>query len=282
MHSYRHAFHAGNHADVLKHAVLISILKYMTQKEKPVLLVDTHAGAGAYSLDTGQATKKMEYADGVARFFGARNLPDLLKDYVAFVGTFNGGKGTLRRYPGSPSIVAKLTRDIDRLRFFETHSTDFRLLSQLFPESDKRVQVRKEDGLFGLKALLPPATKRALVLIDPSYENKRDYQLVPEAVHDALRRFPLGVYMVWYPILPLGPARRMPDQLRRSMKGDWMNVSVTVKRPSKDGLGMHGSGLFIVNPPYVLPALLQAALPAFVEGMGMDDGAGFSLDYQIA
>jgi 23S rRNA (adenine2030-N6)-methyltransferase len=287
MFSYRHAFHAGNHADVLKHAVLISLLKYLTQKDKPFWVVDTHAGAGAYSLDTGQATKKEEYAEGVARLIGQDGLPALLKDYVNFVHAFNDRKG-LRRYPGSPTIAARLTRPDDRLRFFEMHSTDYRLLSQLFGDADKRVQVKKEDGLAGLKALLPPpaTSRRALVVIDPSYEDKRDYMAIPAAVHDGLRRFPEAVFLVWYPLLQIGAARRMPEQLQRGMKGegghDWLNVSLTVRKPAKDGFGMHGTGLFVVNPPYVLPGLLQAAMPVLVERLGIDDTASFKLDYEIA
>jgi 23S rRNA (adenine2030-N6)-methyltransferase len=287
MFSYRHAFHAGNHADVLKHAVLIALLKYLTQKDKPFWVIDTHAGAGAYSLDTGQATKREEYAEGVARLVGAAGLPPLLKDYVSFVEAFNEGK-ELRRYPGSPTISSQLARANDRLRFFEMHSTDHRLLAQMFGGAEPRVQVKKEDGLAGLRALLPPppASRRALVVIDPSYEDKRDYQTVPEAVNDALRRFAQGVFLVWYPLLQLGQARRMPEQLQRAMQGenghDWLNVTLTVKKPAKDGFGMHGSGLFVINPPYVLPGLLQAALPVLVERLGLDGAAGFKLDYEIA
>ena len=281
MFSYRHAFHAGNHADVLKHAVLISLLKYMVRKDKPFLVIDTHAGAGAYSLDTGQATKKMEYVDGVAKLMGHHPLPELLKDYVNFIDRFND-KNELRRYPGSPTIAAQMTRSTDRLRFFEMHSTDYRLLAQYFPESDKRVQVKKEDGLAGLKASLPPPSKRALVLIDPSYENKQDYYAIPEAIKEALRRFEQGTYLIWYPKLQTGQSRRLPEVLRRSMRGDWLDVSLTVKKPTKDGFGMHGTGLFVVNPPYTLPGLLKESMPVLVERLGMDAGAGFSLDFQIA
>ena len=287
MYSYRHAFHAGNHADVLKHAVLVALLRYLGQKEKPFWVIDTHAGAGAYEFHSDEARKNAEHEGGVIRLLDATGLPPLLADYVATVRAFNTG-GRITRYPGSPFLADRLSRPIDRLRFFEMHSTDHRLLAQRFPEGekgDKRAIVRREDGFAGLKSLLPPppASRRALVVIDPSYEDKRDYARVRDALEDALGRFAQGVYAVWYPMLQLGQARQLPERLRAlCAERDWLDVSLTVQAPSKDGYGMHGSGMFVVNPPYTLPALLDEAMPVLVERLGMDAGAGYQLAHRIS
>jgi 23S rRNA (adenine2030-N6)-methyltransferase len=286
MYSYRHAFHAGNHADVLKHAVLVALLKYLGQKDKAFWVIDTHAGAGAYEFHSGEATKNAEHEGGVVRLLDEKGLPPLLADYLAAVRAFNTGK-RITQYPGSPFLADRLTRPIDRLRFFEMHSTDHRLLSHRFPEAekgDKRAIVKREDGFAGLKSLLPPpaASRRALVIIDPSYEDKREYARVRDAVADSLGRFAQGIYAVWYPILQLGQARQLPERLRSLGAGrDWLDVSLTVRSPSKDGYGMHGSGMFIMNPPYTLPGLLEAAMPVLVARLGLDAGAGYQLAYEI-
>jgi 23S rRNA (adenine2030-N6)-methyltransferase len=283
MYSYRHAFHAGNHADVLKHAVWVALLKYLGQKDKPFWVIDTHAGAGAYEFHSEEARKNAEHEGGVTRLLDAKGLPALLADYVAAVKAFNTG-GRITRYPGSPFLADRLARPIDRLRFFEMHSTDHRLLAQRFSGDDKRAMVKREDGFAGLKSLLPPPaeSRRALVMIDPSYEDKREYARVRDAVADSLKRFPAAVIAVWYPMLQLGQARQLPERLRSLGSGrDWLDVSLTVHAPSKDGFGMHGSGMFVFNPPYTLPGLLEAAMPVLVSTLGLDAGAGYQLAYEI-
>ena len=286
MFSYRHAFHAGNHADVLKHAVLVALLKYMGQKDKPYWVIDTHAGAGAYEFHSDEATKNAEHESGVIRLLNASGLPSLLSDYLTTIRAFNTG-AKMTRYPGSPFLADRLARPIDRLRFFEMHSTDHRLLSQRFPEGDardKRVIVRREDGFAGLKSLLPPpaVSRRALVVMDPSYEDKRDYARVRDAIEDALKRFPQGVYAIWYPMLQKSSSRQLPERLRSLGSGrDWLDVSLTVKSLAKDGFGMHGSGMFIFNPPYTLPGLLRDAMPVLVDKLGLDGGAKFDLAWEV-
>ena len=274
--SYRHAFHAGNHADVLKHAVLAFMLDYYNQKDKPYWYIDTHAGAGAYQLDSGYAAKNAEYAGGIARLMGRDDLPELLQHYVALVREMNQG-GALRYYPGSPLVADKLLRTEDKLRLFELHPTDLQLLQQTFGRAGRRVQIQQADGFAGLKALLPPPPRRALVLIDPPYEVKDDYRHVITALKEALERFATGTYAVWYPQLQRTEIPTMLDKLKKLPAKDWLHVALDVNLPSPDGFGMHGSGLFILNPPWTLHAALQQALPWLVEVLG-GEGANYTLE----
>lgn len=278
--SYRHAFHAGNHADVLKHFVLVEILRYYNRKDKPWWYVDTHAGAGCYSLESDKAGKTGEFADGVGRLWQRTDLPPGLSPYLDAVTQFNP-HGHLTFYPGSPAIAMTLLRAQDRMRLFELHPADASLLERTFERDTDRVQVRKADGFSGLRSLLPPASRRAVVLIDPPYEVKDDYRSVVTVVDDAMRRFPGGTYIVWYPMLARTEARQLPERLARLAPSSWLDVRLAVRAPSRDGLGMLGSGLFIVNPPWVLPETLEAVLPWLVKTLGVDDGAGFDLEHHI-
>lgn len=275
--SYRHAFHAGNHADVLKHFVLVRLLRHLTAKDKPFWYIDTHAGAGAYGLDAGYASKNAEHRDGIARLWARTDLPPPLADYLDLIRALDP-RVTPTLYPGSPYIAWKLLRPQDRLRLFELHPTDVDLLGKTFKDAGRRVQVTLGDGYAELKALLPPPPRRALVLIDPSYEDKRDYTRVPEALRDALRRFATGVYAVWYPLLPRMEARRLPERLRALAGGDWLEVTLNVRKPLPGAFGMHGSGMFVVNPPWRLRAELEACLPTLRDALAQDDGAAYHLD----
>ena len=279
--SYRHAFHAGNHADVLKHMVLVQLTRYLGQKDKPFWYIDTHAGAGAYDLDAGYAAKLAEYRGGIARLWERQDLPAPLADYVDQVRAFNPG-GRLQKYPGSPFFALWTLREQDRLRLFELHSKDARLLRENLEEAGKRAIVENTDGFAGLKALLPPPPRRALVLIDPPYEEKQDYERVPHALRDALLRFGGGTYAVWYPQLTRLEAHELPQRMKRLAVGNWLHVALRVREPAKDGFGMHGSGMFIVNPPWTLHATLSGVMPYLVAALGEDAGAGFTLEQQAA
>lgn len=278
--SYRHAFHAGNHADVLKHMVLVELIGHLRQKDKPFWYIDTHAGAGMYALDTPTALKTAEFRDGIGRLWIQDNLPAPVQAYVDQVRQLNRS-GKLLRYPGSPQIALQLLRPADRLHLFDLHSTDSRLLQKEYA-GDRRIRALAGDGFAGMKALLPPQPRRALVLIDPSYEDRQDYRQVVDALDDALRRFATGVYMVWYPLLSKREAVRLPGALAALRDRDWLQVEVQVKAPSEDGVGMHGSGLFVFNPPWTLPAMLEATLPALVRLLGQDATAGHLLTHTIA
>ena len=278
--SYRHAFHAGNHADVLKHSVLLELLDYFNRKDKPWYYIDTHAGGGCYALDSAQAGKTAEFADGIGRLWEADELPATLAAYVAAVRSFNP-QGRLLFYPGSPALAMTRARPQDRLRLFELHPADHESLQRTFDGESERVQVRKADGFGALKALLPPPSRRALVLIDPPYELKEDYRRVVDTVRDAMKRFPTGTYVVWYPLLARAEARQMPQRLADLGADSWLDVRLAVKQPGTDGFGMFGSGLYIVNPPWVLPERLEAMMPWLVKTLGEGEGAGFDLEHHI-
>ncbi len=274
--SYRHAFHAGNHADVLKHFVLVCLLRHLAQKDKPFWVIDTHAGAGAYGLDAGYAAKNAEFAEGIGRLLERTDLPAALADYVDLVRGMNAGD-KLGFYPGSPYLAAKLLRPQDRLRLFEMHPTDVDLLGKTFL-NDKRVIVTRGDGFAGLKALLPPPSRRGLVLIDPSYEDKADYSRVADALKDSLKRFPTGAYAIWYPQLARPEARRLPERLRALKDVAWLDASLSVRKAAAGEPGMSGSGLFLVNPPWTLADSLRACLPVLKSALALDDNAGFHLE----
>jgi 23S rRNA (adenine2030-N6)-methyltransferase len=282
--SYRHAFHAGSHADVLKHFIEVQLLRYLAQKDKPFWYIDTHAGAGCYSLDSGYAAQNTEYETGVARLWGRDDLPAPLADYVALVKQFNPD-GQLKLYPGSPLFALELLRKQDKMRLFELHPTDSEILQQNFSGHGSQVMIQIADGLGGLKALLPPPPRRALVLIDPSYEVKQDYQGVVEALRDGLKRFATGIYAVWYPLLQRAEALHLPGQFKRLPVKSWLNVSLSVQSPSEEGFGMHGSGMFIVNPPWLLHGVLQEVMPYLVEVLGAkapgkNGEGGFVLEFE--
>lgn len=308
MFSYRHAFHAGNHADVLKHTVLIAIVRHLTQKDSPLAVFDTHAGAGLYRLDGDYANTSGEAANGFLRLTPAARtaaalkakpgtpqaplaaLAPALQDYLDMVASFNAA-GSSRVYPGSPFMIQRLLRDRDKLKLFELHPTDAKTLAanvaQL--EAGRQVAVLREDGFEGLKKFLPPPQRRALVLSDPSYELKDDYTRVTAAIADAMTRFATGTYAVWYPIIPRPQAHDVPRKLKtlatRSGK-PWLHASLTVKSSKilkndageETRPGLPASGMFVINPPHTLKAQLQTALPQMVELLAQDRHAQFALE----
>lgn len=280
--SYRHAFHAGNHADVLKHFVLMQVLQYAAQKDKPFWYIDTHAGAGMYALDKGYALQNAEFDTGISRLWDAASLPAELSEYVSLIRKLNADN-QLKLYPGSPAIARALLRSDDRMRLFELHTNDSKLLRQEFlvGKPAKNILIDTSDGFSGLKALLPPPMRRAVVLIDPPYEEKSDYQRVVDAVKDSLKRFPTGTYMVWYPMLQRPEPRQMLEKLKKLEAGSWLHVALQVQTPAIDGFGMHGSGMYIINPPWTLPNILSEVMPTLVKILGQDEGAGFTLEHHI-
>jgi 23S rRNA (adenine2030-N6)-methyltransferase len=275
--SYRHAYHAGNHADVLKHLVLTRCLQHMNAKDKPYTVIDTHAGAGLYALDTPQARQTGEYADGIGRLWACPDLPAPLQNLMSLLKQLNSG-GNLRRYPGSPWLAAHLARSNDRLRLAELHSTDFAFLRRQFKDQAPRVMVEQADGFEMLKAALPPPSKRGLVLIDPSYEIKNDYTKVAHAIKDALQRFATGTYLVWHPLLPLLEAAQLPQKLKKSGATHWLHATLSVRAPSGKERGMHGSGMFVINPPWTLTAELKQTLPFLARALAQDTQSTWSVD----
>jgi 23S rRNA (adenine2030-N6)-methyltransferase len=293
MFSYRHAFHAGNHADVLKHTVLVATLRHLVQKDAALTVFDTHAGAGLYRLDGDYAAKSGEAADGVVRLraaAGAEPAP-ALADYLAVLDAFNPRAGQAI-YPGSPFIAQHLLRPHDRLKCFEIHPTDARTLEANLAQLDagRQIAVLREDGFDALKKFLPPPSRRALVLVDPSYELKSDYGRVADTIGDALKRFATGTYAVWYPIIPRPEAHDLPRRLKTlatKAGKPWLHATLTVKnsrlRSSGDGHterpGLPASGMFLVNPPYTLKPALAPVLPQLAALLAQDEHAASSLEH---
>jgi 23S rRNA (adenine2030-N6)-methyltransferase len=293
MFSYRHAFHAGNHADVLKHTVLIATLSHLTQKEAALTVLDTHAGAGLYRLDSEFAETSGEAADGIARLLSAKGdepLAPALQDYLDLIASFNA-KGGTRVYPGSPCIIQHLLRGHDKLKLFELHPTDAKTLSANIAQLDagRQVAVLREDGFEGVRKFLPPPSRRALVLCDPSYEIKNDYARVATLLTESLKRFATGTYAVWYPIIPRPEAHDLPRKLKTlatKAGKPWLHATLTVKssKLTTDSAGdtkrpgLPASGMFLINPPHTLKPALQEALPQLVRLLGQDRNAAFTLD----
>jgi 23S rRNA (adenine2030-N6)-methyltransferase len=293
MFSYRHAFHAGNHADVLKHTVLLAVLRHLTQKDTALTVFDTHAGAGLYRLDGDYAQTSAEAADGYLKLAANPPKPTVapaLQDYLDMVAGFNK-QGSHKVYPGSPFIIQRLLRDRDKLKLFELHPTDTKTLTANIAqlEAGRQVAILREDGFEGIKKFLPPPSRRALVLCDPSYEMKDDYGRVVDMVADSMRRFATGTYAVWYPIIPRPEAHDLPKKLKtlaNKAGKPWLGATLTVKNSkllqneTGDVIrpGLPASGMFIINPPHTLKAALQLALPQMVSALKQDPNATHTLD----
>jgi 23S rRNA (adenine2030-N6)-methyltransferase len=304
MFSYRHGYHAGNHADVLKHTVLIAILKHLAAKDTPFTVVDTHAGAGLYRLDSDQADVSGEARDGIVKLYQAagrmgtapaamENIAPILADYLDLVGSFNR-PGELKVYPGSPFVAESLMRPEarDKLWLFELHPTDTRALAAHVAQAKagRMIGQKREDGFEGLKALLPPPSRRGLVLVDPSYEIKNDYAKVSACLQDALKRFATGTYMVWYPVIPRPEAHELPRRLKtlaNQAGKHWLHATLAIgQAPAapvvpgqpKARPGLTASGVFVVNPPHTLKPALQEALPQMLAALGRGRGQGHQLE----
>lgn len=266
--SYRHAYHAGNFADVLKHCVFIHTLAYMTQKDKPLRIIDTHAGAGLYKLSAGQSLKNREFDNGIGKLWTDTPKPQLINDYLQQVRRFNHGQH-LSHYPGSPLLAQAIMRSTDRLFLHELHSSDWRLLSEAIG-NDKNVKVIESDGFAGMQALLPPPDRRALVLIDPSYEIKSDYQHLVKQVIQAHKRFATGTFAIWYPVV----TRARIDEMEMAFKKSGIaNIQLFELGLAADNpeYGMTSSGMIVINPPWTLWSTMEECLPFLVDTLGANN-----------
>lgn len=278
--AYRHAFHAGNHADVLKHLVLAQVLLHMAAKEKPFSVIDTHAGAGGYSLESRYAQRNAEATTGIERLWPRDDLPGALAHYVDLVRAFNGG-GQLEQYPGSPAVANALLRPTDPMHCFELHPTDERIL-RAYLKSRAHAKVTLGDGFAGLAHALPPPSRRGVVLIDPSYELKADYTHTLAALREALALFATGVVMVWVPQLATVESRELPRRLLNAAaaapKGALHARLTVAEATDARGRGLLGSSMIVVNPPHGLADTLREVGPYLARTLGQFDGAGFLLD----
>ena len=275
--SYRHAYHAGNFADVLKHIVLLEILDHLSKKDAPFDYIDTHAGAGRYDLGSEQAQKLGEHLQGVLKL-RPENFPELAR-YFEVLHAFNTG-AELQTYPGSPCIVQHCLRPQDRMWLYELHPQDFqRLQSNL--KKNKNLRIHCEDGLKALLALLPPASRRAVVLIDPSYELKNEYDLVFQAVAKAYKKFATGTYAIWYPVVDRRKIERLERQFAESGIRDIQRFELGVAADA-NGPGMTASGMLVINPPWTLFEKMSKLLPRLAAALGRDTTPVFKCDVLAA
>jgi 23S rRNA (adenine2030-N6)-methyltransferase len=284
MFSYRHGFHAGNHADVLKHITLINTLTLLHKKDTPLMLVDTHAGAGVYDLNDRFSQTSREANEGVLKLLQTTSQNTLSKgiqEYLRIIQDLQKKATHGQAYPGSPYLLWQSLRANDKLRLMELHPTEFPLIDQLFVSIQQKkqdVQVLHKDGFSHLKAFLPPPSRRGLILIDPSYEDKNDFYRVLQCLQEAFLRFANGVYLIWYPLLQRLDAQDFPKRLEKlctEKNLPWLQAELRIKSAREDGLS--ASGMWIINPPWQLKEMLEEDLPMLQSILGMDASASFKL-----
>ncbi|AWW60859.1 23S rRNA (adenine(2030)-N(6))-methyltransferase RlmJ [Pasteurellaceae bacterium 12591] len=268
---YRHSFHAGNHADVLKHLVLMLIIENLQQKEKGFYYLDTHAGVGRYRLFSEEAEKTAEFEQGIARLWQRDDLPEEVARYIKLIKQVNYGGKALRYYAGSPLIAAKMLRPQDRALLTELHPSDYPLLRNNFKEFDN-VTTKRYNGFQQLKATLPPKERRGLVLIDPPYELKEDYDLVVNAIEEGYKRFATGIYAIWYPVVLRQQTKRILKGLEKTGIRKILQIELAV-RPDSDQRGMTASGMIVINPPWTLTQQMQNILPYLTDVL-VPEGTG--------
>jgi 23S rRNA (adenine2030-N6)-methyltransferase len=279
--NYRHAFHAGNFADVLKHAVLARLIEYLKRKDAPFRIVDTHAGRGRYALDSAEAAKTGEWQGGIGRFLGADAAPlpaevaPLMAPYLDAVRTENGGQA-LRVYPGSPRIARRLMRAQDTLVVNELHPEERAHLPAALGR-DRRVKVMALDGWVALKSLLPPKERRGIVLVDPPFEEEGELDRLVHGLAHGLRRFETGVYLAWHPIKGLKPIARFHAALAALGRAELLGIELMLRRPV-DPERLNGCGLIVANPPHTLAEELAGLLPELVRRLG----EGGAAHYRVA
>jgi len=268
--NYRHIYHAGNFADVLKHAVLARLVRYMQNKDKAFRVLDTHAGIGLYDLSSEEAQKTGEWREGIGRVLEADLVPqvaELLEPYLTAIRELNP-EGDLRLYPGSPKLARMLFRPQDRLSAMELHPDDFQRLHRLF-EGDHHARITELDGWLALGAHLPPKEKRGIVLVDPPFEGEGEYERLVDGLAKAWRRFPGGTYCLWYPIKKDAPIKPFHEALQALEIPKMLCAELSVKS-DRGFTGLTGSGLIIVNPPFTLKDELHALLPALKDMLAQD------------
>lgn len=276
--SYRHAFHAGGYADVLKHWLLVEVLSYLNSKDSPWTYIDTHAGGSLTDFESALARKVSEYRDGIGKLWASRNAaPSSIAAYLALVEAFNS-RGKLRWYPSSGMLAQRLARAQDRLHLFELHPADYASLIKCF-HSRSVGHCYREDGLSGFLRLLPPPSRRGCILIDPSYEVKQEYARVAKALKAAFKRFPQGAYLIWYPLLADTRAKKMAEGIMQLATDNYLKTELRIRACS--GMGLFGCGMIVLNPPWVLPERCQQTLPWLAKQLAQDNSAGYEVTYKI-
>lgn len=270
--SYQHGFHAGNFADVLKHLVLVEVLHYLTKKDKPLCYLESHAGRGLYHLADVQAQKNKEYLSGIAKIWQHADAPDAVVRYVDLIKQFNHNN-VLTTYPGSPLLAARMLRAHDRLFAFEQHPQEFAALSHVVGK-DKRFKIKHADSSKAILGLLPPSERRGLILVDPSYELKADYQGVIDMVVDMVKRFNTGCYLLWYPILPDNRAALLERAIKKTGIANIQLYKLGVA-PREAGQGMTASAMLVINAPFTLMPAMRQALPWLADKLAANQQEGY-------
>lgn len=280
--NYRHIFHAGNFCDVFKHALLVPLVRGLQRKEKGFLFLDTHAGTGAYDLQAAPAGRTLEYAQGIGRIWGRISVPSELREYVELVRHFQAERApvagvALRHYPGSPRLAAMLLRPQDRLALSELHPDDFESLRAEF-RGVRGVSLQRLDAYSALRAYLPPPERRALVLVDPPYEDPNEVARIHEGLGDALARFPSGTYAIWYPIKDRASAGAFKSLIGTLPLPPTLAVEFTIfaNDPSDR---LNGCGLIVLNPPWEIAEQLTAVANAVREALAVESGAQAQLEW---
>ncbi len=277
--NYRHAFHAGGFADVVKHSVLALLIERLKQKDTAFRVIDTHAGVGLYDLTGNEATRSGEWREGIGRLW-QRDLPPALTPLTApwlnAVKAANGGGGALRVYPGSPWIARHLFRRKDRLTAVELHPEDAQALAGLFA-GDIQVRAIELDGWLALGAFVPPKERRGLVLVDPPYEESDEFTRLADGFVGAYRRWPTGIYCLWYPVKDLAAVDRLRVRLAQSGIRRLVRAELTVRQRGAEGT-FNGTGLVICNPPWQFAEALAALLSGLVPILAQGAGAGHAID----
>lgn len=263
--SYQHGYHAGNFADVHKHSILCLVLESLRQKDKPFIGLDIYAGRGRYNLDGSQAQKTGEFINGIARLWPESKAiawPESLQHYRNTLNTLNPDQ-TLQYYPGSPTLIHQALRDNDQLQLCELHPAELAAL-HIWQQHYPNARIHERDAHEALKALMPPPIKRGLVLIDPSYEIKSEYLAIAQLTLEAVRKWPQGIFIIWYPILAANRHRDMIIRLQQRCKLPMLASELQIAPVNPDetfGGGMIGSGMLIINPPWQLDVQIKAITP---------------------
>jgi len=276
--NYRHAYHAGNFADVVKHAVLALVIEHLKLKPAPFRVIDTHAGVGLYDLASEAAQKTGEWREGIGRVLEAKFSPraaEALAPYLDVVRRLNG-KGPLTRYPGSPLIARELMRSEDRLVVNELHPEDQNELKRLFAH-DPQVKVMGLDAWTALKALLPPPERRGVMLVDPAFEQTGELDRLADGLEQAVRRFASGTFLLWYPIKEAKPVAAFRRKLAEQALPKATAIELMIRGP-EDETRLNGAGLIAVNAPFTLTSNLSALLPELAHVLAQGKGGGFRLE----
>ncbi|WP_448683239.1 23S rRNA (adenine(2030)-N(6))-methyltransferase RlmJ [Pseudomonas nicosulfuronedens] len=276
--NYRHAYHAGNHADVLKHIVLARLFALMARKDTPFAYLDSHSGIGLYDLLGDEASRTGEWESGIGRLYERDDLPELLQDYLGVVSALNPDGG-LEFYPGSPELARRLTRPQDRVMLNELHPEDGRLLKANMA-GERRISVHQGDGWLLPRAFLPVSEKRGVLLIDPPFEQPDDLERCVTALDEAIGRMRQTVVAIWYPIKDRRQLKRFYQRLEKSSAPKLLRVELCV-HPADTADRLNGSGLVIANPPWPLDEELRGLLPWLAETLAQSEGSS-QVDWLIA